>query len=313
MRNAEASIHPGMAFIPSAEFLMGSDHHYPEERPVCLARVDDFWIDVTPVTNRDFGRFVAETGYRTVAEIPPDPVAYPGLPPEMARAGSAVFMKPNAPIPPTDPGQWWAYVFGADWRHPYGPDSTVDPILDHPVVQVAYADALAYAKWAGKELPTEGEWEYAARGGLTGAAYAWGDDLEPAGETLANYWQGRFPWENKLADGYERTSPVAAFPPNGFGLYDLIGNVWEWTTDWFATMTSDAKTACCGPTRSRQAAEHESYDPAAPRARVGRKVLKGGSYLCAENYCRRFRPAARHPQPIDSPTSHIGFRCVMRR
>jgi len=302
-----------MKLIRGGEFLMGSDRHYPEEAPVRRAVVGDFWIDERPVTNRDFARFVEATGYRTLAETAPDPADYPGMAPEMARAGSAVFMKADRPIGVSDPSRWWAFVFGADWRHPLGPESSIADLLDHPVVQVAYADALAYAEWAGKSLPTEAEWEYAARGGLEGAAYAWGEDFEPEGRPLANYWQGQFPWENTLADGWERTSPVGAFPPNGFGLHDMIGNVWEWTCDWYGRTNADGKKgACCGPPRARAAVEAESYDPAEAGLRIGRKVLKGGSHLCAENYCRRYRPAARHPQAVDSPTSHIGFRCIVR-
>jgi len=303
----------GMKLIRGGEFLMGSDTHYPEERPVRRATVGDFWIDEHPVTNRQFAEFVAATGHRTVAEVPPDPRDYPGMPLEMARAGSAVFVKSPTPIGAEDPSRWWTFVFGADWRHPLGPHSRIDDIMDHPVVQVAYADALVYARWAGKDLPTEAEWEFAARGGLEGAAYAWGEAFEPDGRPQANYWQGRFPWENTLADGYEGTSPVGAFPPNGFGLFDMIGNVWEWTTDWYAVDAAEAPRSCCGPPSARKASEQESYDPATPHVRIPRKVLKGGSHLCAENYCQRYRPAARHPQSIDSPTSHIGFRCIARR
>jgi len=303
----------GMKLIRGGAFLMGSDRHYAEERPVRRAEVGDFWIDEHPVTNRQFAEFVAATGHRTFAEIAPDPRDYPGMPPEMARAGSAVFVKAPTPTAPDDPAKWWAFAFGADWRHPLGPESSLEGLMDHPVVQVAYADALAYAKWAGKALPTEAEWEYAARGGVEGADYAWGEAFEPGGQPQANYWQGRFPWENTLADGYERTSPVGAFPANGFGLYDMIGNVWEWTTDWYAADAAETARSCCGPPRARQAAESESYDPATPHVRIPRKVLKGGSHLCAENYCQRYRPAARHPQAIDSPTSHIGFRCIARR
>ncbi len=303
----------GMKLLRGGGFTMGSESHYPEERPRRRAEVGDFWIDEHPVTNRQFAAFVAATGYRTFAEIAPEPRDYPGMPPEMAVAGSAVFMPPDPPTGTDDPSRWWTFVFGADWRRPLGPDSGVDDILDHPVVQVAYGDALAYARWAGKTLPTEAEWEYAARGGREGEAYAWGDVFEPDGRPQANYWQGGFPNENTLADGYLRTSPVGAFPPNGFGLHDMIGNVWEWTRDWYSDTTAEPGPSCCAPARARTVAEHESYDPATPHVRIPRKVLKGGSHLCAENYCQRYRPAARHPQPIDSPTSHIGFRCIVRR
>jgi formylglycine-generating enzyme required for sulfatase activity len=291
-----------MRLIRGGAFLMGSNQHYPEEAPVREAAVSDFWIDESPVTNAAFARFVAETGYQTVAEIAPDPRDYPGMVLEMARPGSAVFIPPDHPVPPADPELWWTYVFGADWRRPLGPDSGVDALMDHPVVQVAYADAQAYARWAGKALPTEAEWEYAARGGLQGAAYAWGETLAPQGRMMANYWQGRFPWENLLTDGYARTSPVRAFPPNGFGLYDMIGNVWEWTADDYRLPAESPPAPRCCSARTP--------DPGDGRTPV--KVLKGGSHLCAENYCQRYRPAARHPQPIDSPTSHIGFRCVVR-
>jgi formylglycine-generating enzyme required for sulfatase activity len=211
------------------------------------------------------------------------------------------------------PDLWWRFAFGADWRHPLGPESSIEAIADHPVVQIAYADAQAYARWAGKTLPTEAEWEFAARGGVDGQAFAWGEELAPEGRMMANYWQGRFPFENTEDDGFVGTSPVASFPANGFGLSDMIGNVWEWTTDWYSQSPAQAAPSCCAPPRQRTVAVGESYDPATPQMLTGRKVLKGGSHLCAENYCQRYRPAARHAQPIDSPTSHIGFRCVARR
>ena len=227
---------------------MGSDRNYPEEAPAREVAVGDFWIDETPVTNAQFARFIAETGYRTLAEVAPDPKDYPGMSADLAVAGSAVFTPPTRPVAPVDPAMWWKYVFGAHWRQPLGPDSSIDAILDHPVVQIAYADAQAYASWAGKSLPTEREWEYAARGGLEDATFAWGESLAPAGRLMANYWHGRFPWENLLTDGYARTSPVRAFPPNGFGLYDMIGNVWEWTGDDFS-LPRDLENggACCAP------------------------------------------------------------------
>jgi formylglycine-generating enzyme required for sulfatase activity len=299
-----------MKLVRGREFLMGSDDHYPEEAPVRRATVGDFWIDEHPVTNAQFAAFVADTGHITFAEIAPDPRDYPGMAPEMARAGSAVFTPTPGPVSLKDPGQWWGFVFGADWRRPLGPGSAIDAITDHPVVQVAYADAAAYAKWAGKSLPSEAEWEFAARGGLEGAPYAWGDELAPGGRMLANYWQGRFPYENTAEDGYVRTSPVGAYPANGYGLHDMIGNVWEWTEDWFTDRTAEPGKACCGPPRARLAPGPESYDPG---SQVPHKVMKGGSHLCAEAYCRRYRPAARYAQPVDSPTSHIGFRCVVRR
>ena len=209
--------------------------------------------------------------------------------------------------------QWWSFRFGADWRHPLGPGSSLDGLSDHPVIHVALEDALAYAGWAGKALPTEAEWEYAARGGREGLAYAWGDQLAPDGAMLANYWQGEFPWQNLVIDGYERTSPVRPYPPNDFGLYDMIGNVWEWTDDWFADRHSGKQPGgCCIPSNPQGGREENSRDPCQPEIPIGRKVLKGGSHLCAENYCRRYRPAARYAQPIDTSTGHVGFRCVKR-
>jgi formylglycine-generating enzyme required for sulfatase activity len=213
-----------------------------------------------------------------------------------------------------DWSQWWAFTFGATWRRPYGPKSSIKGLDDHPVVHVAHADAEAYAAWAGKSLPTEAEWEFAARGGLDGAEFAWGDELAPEGRQMANTWQGAFPFQNKREDGYERTSPVTAFPPNGYGLHDMIGNVWEWTSDWYSPKhPNDAPKACCIPENPRGGREAGSYDPRQPQIRIPRKVLKGGSHLCAPNYCRRYRPAARHAQPVDTSSSHIGFRCVSRR
>ena len=212
-----------------------------------------------------------------------------------------------------DWSQWWNFKFGANWRRPYGPRSLVSGLDDHPVVHVAYCDAEAYAKWARKDLPTEAEWEFAARGGFDGAEFAWGDEFTPGGFQMANTWQGAFPGENLALDGYERTSPVTAFPPNGYGLHDMIGNVWEWTTDWYsAKHVGDALKACCIPENPRGGPEADSYDPAQPNIKIPRKVIKGGSHLCAPNYCRRYRPAARHAQPVDTSTSHVGFRCVIR-
>ncbi|SEK01596.1 Formylglycine-generating enzyme, required for sulfatase activity, contains SUMF1/FGE domain [Sphingobium sp. AP50] len=304
----------GMIHLPGGAFLMGSDRFYPEEAPVRRVQVDGFRIDETPVTNRDFARFVDATGHVTLAEIAPDPKDYPGMDPAMAQAGSLLFQRTGGPVSLDDYSQWWQFSFGTDWRHPNGPDSRIEGLEDHPVVHVAYEDAEAYAKWAGKALPTEAEWEYAARGGLDGADYAWGDALAPDGKMMANYWQGAFPYGNTLEDGYERTSPVRTYPANGHGLYDMIGNVWEWTTDWFAQprIERKAKGSCCVPANPRGGTKRESLDPASPTVPVPRKVLKGGSHLCAPNYCQRYRPAARHPQAVDSATSHIGFRCIIR-
>jgi len=302
----------GMRHLPGGEFTMGSDRFYPEERPRRRVSVAGFWIDETPVTNRDFAAFVAATGYRTFAEVAPNPADYPGLPPELARAGSLVFERPRGPVDLKDFRQWWKFRFGAKWSEPLGAGSSIAELLDHPVVHIAYVDAEAYAKWAGKELPTEAEWEYAARGGLQGIEFAWGNELAPNGQMLANFWQGEFPWDNRLLDGWERTSPVRVFPPNGFGLFDMIGNVWEWTADWYSTAADLPKGSCCTPSNPRGGREYESYDPCTPDVKIGRKVIKGGSHLCAPNYCQRYRPAARYPQPIDTSTSHVGFRCIIR-
>lgn len=302
-----------MRSLSGGRFQMGSGRFYPEEAPVRMVEVDPFWIDEAPVTNREYAKFVAETGYTTVAEIAPDPKQYPGLTLEDAVAGSLVFIRSDRPIPLYDHSQWWAFVPGADWRHPYGPDSSIIGLEDHPVVHIAYADAEAYATWAGKLLPTEAEWEYAARGGLDGADYAWGDALEPEGRVLANYWRGMFPFANQRPDGQYRTTAIGSYPANGFGLYDMIGNVWEWTRDWYAQPTAGKKKGgCCAISNPRGGTMRESFDPNEP-VRIGRKVLKGGSHLCAANYCQRYRPAARHAQMIDSSASHIGFRCVVRR
>lgn len=304
-----------MIALPGGVFTMGSERFYREEAPTRRVKIDAFRIDRGPVTNRQFARFVAATGHVTTAETRPDPADYPGMLPEMAYAGSAVFHRTPTPVDTGDPSQWWVFVAGADWRHPLGPESSVDGMDDHPVVHVSHADAEAYARWAGKALPTEAEWEYAARGGLDDADYAWGNELAPGGTMLANYWQGLFPFANQLLDGWERTSPVGSYPANGFGLVDMIGNVWEWTADWWATRDkAKPHKSCCGgaEVNPRGGSRASSFDRTAPDIRIGRKVLKGGSHLCAANYCQRYRPAARHPQPIDSSTSHIGFRCVVR-
>ena len=292
---------------------MGSARFYAEEAPPRRVCVDAFFMDEVPVTNADFAAFVAATGHVTVAEQPVRAEDYPGLAPELALAGSAVFMADTGQQS-TNPTPWWHFRPGACWHHPNGPESTLGGLGLHPVVHVAHADALAYARWAGKALPTEAEWEFAARSSLHDADYAWGDELAPAGAMLANYWQGPFPHVNERLDGWEGTSPVRSFAPNSYGLYDLIGNVWEWTDDWWSlpsAQPANLKT-CCAPRNPRGGGELESLDPQVP-ARMPRKVIKGGSYLCAENYCRRYRPAARHPQAWDSPTSHIGFRCVLRQ
>jgi sulfatase modifying factor 1 len=304
----------GMVFVSGGTFRMGSDNHYPEEAPVHRVIVDDLWIDRTPVTNRAFRKFVNATGYITFAEMRPDPKDYPGALPQMLKAGSLVFTPPKRAVDLHDWSQWWAFKFGANWRRPYGPRSTISGLDDHPVVHVAYRDALAYAEWIGKDLPTEAEWEFAARGGLDGAEFAWGDQFTPDGRHMANTWQGSFPHENLATDRYERTSPVTAFPPNGYGIHDMIGNVWEWTRDFYSKKhEADAPKACCIPQNPRGGRAEDSFDPCQAEIRIPRKVIKGGSHLCAPNYCRRYRPAARHAEAVDTSTSHLGFRCVVRR
>ena len=249
----------------------------------------------------------------TFAEIKPDPKDYPGALPHMLKAGSLVFTPPKHAVDLSNWNQWWNFKFGANWRRPYGPRSAISGLSDHPVVHIAYCDALAYAQWAGKDLPTEAEWEFAARGGFDGTEFAWGDEATPGGRAMANTWQGNFPHENLETDGYERISPVTAFPANGYGLYDMIGNVWEWTSDWYSPKhESDAHKPCCIPNNPRGGREEGSYNSCQPSIRIARKALKGGSHLCAPNYCQRYRPAARHAQPIDTSTSHVGFRCVVR-
>jgi formylglycine-generating enzyme len=288
-----------MIWIPGGTFLMGSNAFYREERPVRRETVRGFWIDVHPVTNVQFRQFVAATGYVTSCERPPDPAMYPDADPALLVPGSVVFKKPSGPVDLRDHRAWWEYVPGASWRCPEGPHSTIGGRDDHPVVHVAYADACAYAAWAGKALPSEAEWEFAARGGVDGATYAWGEEFAPNGRAMANTWHGRFPWENLGANGYEGTSPAGAFLPNGYGLYDMIGNVWEWTASVFAIANAEnSKTSCCAA--------------GMPGGQIARRVVKGGSHLCAPNYCVRYRPAARQAEAVDTSTCHIGFRCVLR-
>jgi formylglycine-generating enzyme required for sulfatase activity len=260
-------------------------------------------VERSEVTFAQFAEFVAATGYVTVAERPLDPADFPGAPPENLVPGSLVFTMTAGPVDLKHLSQWWTWTPGGSWKHPEGPASSLDGRAEEPVVHVAYEDAEAYASWAGKSLPTEAEWEHAARGGLDEAPYVWGDEPEPPGERLANYWHGEFPW--RPADGYGRRAPVASYPANGYGLHDMAGNVWEWTSDWYVDAASESPP-CCVPS-----AEH-SYDPAQPQFRIPRKVIKGGSYLCADTYCLRYRPAARRPQMVDTGMSHIGFRCVVR-
>jgi formylglycine-generating enzyme len=302
-----------MIWIPGGTFLMGSDVAYPEEAPAHPVTVGGFWIDKFQVTNKRFQRFVRETGHITVAERVPNADDYPGAKPEMLVAGSVVFKPPRQPVDLGNHYNWWAWSKGANWRHPEGPSSSLKGKDDYPVLHVAWEDVEAYAKWARKEIPTEAEWEFAARGGLEGKEFAWGDELAPKGKMLANYWQGEFPIKNLGLDGYERTAPVGSFPANGYGLYDMIGNAWEWTADWFAGQHQVAH-ACCSPdlVNPLGGSREGSVDPNDPGAEIPRKVLKGGSFACAENYCRRYRPAARMAHPIDTGTNHISFRCIVR-
>jgi sulfatase modifying factor 1 len=302
-----------MIRIEGGTFRMGADRHYPEEAPAHRVTVDGFWIDRAPVTNRQFRVFVKSTGYVTFAEIAPDANDYPGALPNMLEPGSMVFSPPSYPVDLRDCSQWWTFRHGANWKKPYGPVSSIKGYEDHPVVHVAFKDAEAYARWAGKELPTEAEWEFAARGGLDDAEYAWGDEFAPGGRLMANTWQGDFPHRNNAPGTYKRTTPVGSFPPNGYGLSDMIGNVWEWTTDWYTSKHhAEVEKACCIPANPRGGSEEASFDPRQPRIRIPRKVVKGGSHLCAPSYCRRYRPAARHAQPIDTSMSHVGFRCIAR-
>ncbi len=301
-----------MAWIPDGEFSMGSNDFYPEERPIRRVVMDGFWMDEHPVTVAEFRRFVKATGHVSWAEKAPDPAEYPDALPELLVAGSLVFAATAGPVDLSDISNWWIWTPGADWRHPQGPRSTLHGLERHPVTHVAYADALAYASWAGKDLPTEPEWEYAARGGLEGKTFCWGDEFVPNGRMMANTWQGDFPWQNLVLDGHELTSPVKSFPPNGYGLYDMAGNVWEWTDDLYTVARStDTDTGCCAPVDPRttqSVSDHESE----AQGRVMQRPSQRGSHLCAPNYCLRYRPAARQGQAVDSTTSHIGFRCVLR-
>ncbi len=289
-----------MTWIPGGKFSMGSEDFYPEERPVRHVSVEGFWMDERPVTAAEFRRFVRETKYVTLAERPLPAEDYPDADPDLLVPGSLVFRKSTGPVALDDYRNWWEYVPGAYWKRPAGPGSTINGRDHHPVVHVAYEDVQAYAGWAGKELPTEAEWERAARGGLEGAVFAWGDEHFPGGQAMANTWQGEFPWQNLKVDGHEGTSPVGSFPPNGYGLYDMTGNVWEWTCDLFdSAPAEEIESPCCAPASE-------------PGERFPRRVIKGGSHLCAPNYCLRYRPSARQSQMIETSTGHLGFRCIVR-
>ena len=296
----------GMVWIEGGVFTMGSAEHHREELAPHEVTVDGFWIDATEVTNAQFRRFVEATGYRTVAERGPDPDDHPGTPPELLKPGSMVFVMPDRIANLADITQWWHYVAGADWRHPDGPGSSIDGRENHPVVHVAVEDALAYARWAGRRLATEAEWEFAARGGLDGAAYSWGDSYDPVGGWLANTWQGGFPTGDQVLDGHHGTAPVGCFPANGYQLFDMTGNVWEWTADWYLPGHAPAPADNpAGPNLFQAAAGAPDGLP--------RRVIKGGSWLCAPNFCARYRPAARQPMEADLGSSHIGFRTVLDR
>lgn len=300
LRGSPSTKDADLVEVPGGEFIMGSDHHYPEERPARPVAIDGFRIERTPVTNRQFAAFVRRTGYVTVAERRPSAEDYPDAAPDLLQPGSSVFTPPPYAVDLRAPAQWWAFRPGASWRRPHGHGSSIRGLDDHPVVHVAYEDACAYAGWKGRVLPTEAQWEYAARGGLNGVEFAWGDDLHPEGRVMANTWRGEFPHLNLAAAGSTRTAPVTTYPPNGYGLFDMIGNVWEWTADFFGPHPTER--SCCVPRNPRNDA---------PEARaIPRRVVKGGSHLCAPNYCRRYRPPARQPQEVDTATTHVGFRCV---
>ena len=300
-----------MVHVPGGAFQMGSNDFYPEEGPVHRVAVDEFWMDEHPVTNAEFRRFIQATAYITVAERRPDPTNYRGVDPTLLVPGSLVFRRPPHRVSLQDSRAWWIYLPGACWHHPEGIASHLQGRDHHPVVHVAYEDAKAYADWVGKSLPTEAEWEFAARGGLDGAKYVWGDEFAPEGQMMANTWQGEFPWQNLKSDGYEGTSPVGAFPANGYGLFDMAGNVWEWTSDFFTPRhTEDAVKSCCTPRDPRL--DSQTQSTGLPDAHIPRRVVKGGSHLCAPNYCLRYRPAARQGEAVDTSTCHIGFRCIVR-
>jgi formylglycine-generating enzyme len=303
--------------LAGGRFLMGSDDHYPEEAPAHPVEVGPFAIARHPVTNRQFARFVTATGYLTVAERPLDPADFPSAPIENLVPGSLVFAPTPGPVDLRHLSQWWTWMPGASWRHPEGPRSGIRNRLEHPVVHMAYEDATAFADWAGAVLPTEAQWEFAARGGLEGAPFTWGHEPRPGGRLMANTWDGPdFPWRSTGESGWLRTSPVGSFPPNGFGLFDMAGNVWEWTDDWWTDHHPESpERSCCGAPGEvrrdpRGGDASGSLDANQPQFATPRKVLKGGSHLCADTYCLRYRPAARRPQDIDTGMSHVGFRCV---
>jgi formylglycine-generating enzyme required for sulfatase activity len=310
---------PGMGWIPGGEFTMGTDSDlgWPAERPAHRVRVDGFWMDETEVTNAQFRAFVEATGYVTTAEKTPDlkeimrqlPPGTDPPPPEKLVPGSLVFTPTDGPVPLDDPSRWWKWTPGADWRHPAGPDSSIRGREDHPVVHVCWDDAVAYAKWAGKRLPTEAEWEFAARGGLDGQPYVWGDKPFSESKAQCNIWQGDFPYRNTAEDGHERTAPVKSYAPNGYGLYDMAGNVWEWCADWYDSGLY-RRRAGGGVTVNPRGPE-KSSDPVNPF--TPQRVHRGGSFLCNDCYCSSYRPSARRGCSPDSSASHVGFRCARTR
>jgi len=317
-RRPPAPAPPGMAWVPGGEFLMGSDSApaWPDESPAHRVAVRGFWMDRTEVTNSRFRAFVRATGYRTTAETPPDlgeilkqlPPGSPPPPKESLVAGSLVFTPPPGRVPLDDFSRWWTWTPGADWKHPEGPGSNLDGRDDHPVVQVSWDDASAFARWAGKRLPTEAEWEFAARGGLVAKPYVWGDAEPGAGGIWrANTWQGEFPHENTARDGYRRTAPVGSFPPNGYGLHDMAGNVWEWCADWYRADLYRSRAG--GGVVADPAGPDSGYEPGRPFGAM--RAQRGGSFLCNDAYCSRYRPSARHGATPDSGMSHAGFRCVL--
>ena len=316
-RGAPGPAPDGMVWIPGGEFSMGcadprgkpfgGQDPMPDTRPIHRVSVDGFWMDRTEVTNDQFAAFVAATGYLTVAEQVPKAVDFPDAPPENLVAGSIVFAPPDGPVPLDDHYRWWAWVPGADWRHPTGPSSSIEGRGDDPVVQIAWDDAVAFARWAGKRLPTEAEWEFAARGGLSGAMYPWGDSFHPDGRTMANTWQGRFPGENTAEDGFAAASPVATFPPNDYGLHDVSGNVWEWCADWYRPDTY-VRVAAAGAVARNPRGPDTSHDPQEPGQ--AKRVLRGGSFMCTDQYCSRYVVGTRGKGEVSSGANHIGFRCV---
>jgi formylglycine-generating enzyme required for sulfatase activity len=307
----------GMVWIPGGEFLMGSDDPrgslcggpdaMDDARPFHRVFVDGIWMDKTEVTNSQFQKFADATGYVTIAERAPRAEDFPGAPPENLVAGSVVFTPPDHPVPLNDHYLWWAYIKGASWRHPLGPDSDLTGREQYPVVHIAYADALAYATWAGKRLPTEAEWEFAARGGLSGKLYAWGDELKPEGKWMANTFQGKFPCQDKAEDGFEGSCPVARFPPNGYGLFDIAGNVWEWCSDWYRP-DYYADLARSGRVARNPAGPDTPFDPSEPAEK--KRVLRGGSFLCTDQYCTRYMVGTRGKGEVSTGSNHLGFRCV---